>query len=429
MSKVQVSYCYDKPSALPDYVELTTLAAPLSLDSFDYNFFNLQSKSLWVSRASKEGTINQINDFKSIKTMLFRSCSAINVIVLPQNIDYRYNYTYIGVNTTSHKDYTRKAPIKDMLGICEAKIFSELIPGALPSLYYENTTTTINGQSLDASFYFEQGEAITLSDKSNKATTVLTRDRTFVTTLDIFSQKASFEAFLECISPKIPKQTYPDWLSAIDILDDKIQKLNINQSRAVIIREEEKIQAAEILLVQNQGYKSILCNNGGDLVEVVFELLQELLDCDLSNFHDTLKEDFEIKKDLITFIGEIKGVTSNVRSEHISQLDVHCQSYSDTLQEAEQEEKIKGLLIINHQRNVEPTTRQPIHDNQIALAKRNSSLIIETTELLKLFEWKRLGKISSQQICDIFSSSVGAFYCTEDILHTESVSDNSAFIV
>ena len=105
-------------------------------------------------------------------------------------------------------------------------------------------------------------------------------------------------------------------------------------------------------------------------------ILDELLDYDSSEFVDEKREDFLVKKEDITFIGEIKGVSSAIANKNVSQLDVHVQSYLDNLQEERKEEKVKGLLIINHQRNKPIEERQEVHEHQVNLAKRNVSLII-----------------------------------------------------
>ena len=66
--------------------------------------------------------------------------------------------------------------------------------------------------------------------------------------------------------------------------------------------------------------KSVLYTNGDELVQVVFEILEELLGCDLSQFVDLKKEDFLFTIEDTTFIGEIKGVNSNVKNPNITQL-------------------------------------------------------------------------------------------------------------
>lgn len=155
------------------------------------------------------------------------------------------------------------------------------------------------------------------------------------------------------------------------------------------------------------GYKSILYTNEDELVQVVMSILDELLDYDSSDFVDEKREDFLIKKENITFIGEIKGVSSAIANKNVSQLDVHVQSYLDNLQEEGIEEKVKGLLIINHQRNKPIEKRQEVHEHQINLAKRNGSLIIETQTLLKIFEKYKLGKITKEECKKLFENNVG----------------------
>ena len=127
----------------------------------------------------------------------------------------------------------------------------------------------------------------------------------------------------------------------------------------------------------------------------------------MSEFQDEKKEDFLIKLDGVTFIGEIKGITSNVKSEHVSQLDVHFQGYQDNLQENNCVENVKALLIINPFRNKRPIEREPIHEIQENLAKRNGSLIITTDNLLKMYDAFINGVIDGDTIKREFISQTG----------------------
>ena len=121
-----------------------------------------------------------------------------------------------------------------------------------------------------------------------------------------------------------------------------------------------------------------------------------MLGCDLSDFYDKKREDFKFEIGGKTFIGEIKGITPNVKKANISQLDVHVQEFLD------ENKDIKGdvvaLLIINHQRNKSLEDREPVMEDQIKLAERNGSLIVETITLLKLFE-QYLNKVKTREEC------------------------------
>lgn len=117
-------------------------------------------------------------------------------------------------------------------------------------------------------------------------------------------------------------------------------------------------------------------------------------------------EDFLTTVSDHTFIGEIKGVNHNVKSENVAQLDRHYQSYLDDNPDVN-EDKISALLIMNHQKNKPIPDREVVHERQIALAERNGSLIIETYALLKLFEKYLLGDKTREQCIEILSGNTG----------------------
>ena len=105
------------------------------------------------------------------------------------------------------------------------------------------------------------------------------------------------------------------------------------------------------------------------------------------------------------FIGEIKGVNHNVKSENVSQLDVHYQSFLED--SGKSENHVFALLIMNHQKNKDLTKREPVHENQVKLAKRNGSLIIDTFVLLKLFEKYKSEEISREYCMQLLKNNTG----------------------
>ena len=179
---------------------------------------------------------------------------------------------------------------------------------------------------------------------------------------------------------------YPEWIYKYNFNDDEIQNNNIEQAKEQIKLQKEIIEKANQKLQENLRYKSILYNNSNALVDVVFEILEYIFDISLSDFNDQKKEDFLFIKDGTTFIGEIKGVTSNIKYEHISQLEVHYSKYLDELQEKNRTEKIKKILIMNYERTKDIILRDEINKMQIDLAKKNETLIIDTKSLLMLYD-------------------------------------------
>ena len=199
----------------------------------------------------------------------------------------------------------------------------------------------------------------------------------------------------------------PEWVHNIIFLNDEEQKNEIKQNEELIENAKRRIIEANEILDKNMRYKSILYTNSDELVEVVFEILEKILGCDLSGFEDIKKEDFLIKMDNVTFIGEIKGVTSNIKYENISQVELHYRGYLDRLEENGQNENVKQILIMNPFRTKSLDKREPVCEDQIKLAVRNGCLIIETNTLLRIFEKFCNQEITIQQCVDVFSQKVG----------------------
>lgn len=200
---------------------------------------------------------------------------------------------------------------------------------------------------------------------------------------------------------------YPEWLYKYSFNDDDIQNNNIQQAKEQIEIQKDIIEQSNKKLQDNLRYKSILYNNSAALVEVVFEIIEYIFDISLSDFNDEKREDFLFKKDSITYIGEIKGVTSNVKYENISQLEVHYSKYLDKLQEEGATEQIKKILIMNYERTKDIILRDDINQMQIDLAIKNSTLIIDSKTLLIIYERLLQGKITKNKVIDYIKSSSG----------------------
>lgn len=93
----------------------------------------------------------------------------------------------------------------------------------------------------------------------------------------------------------------------------------------------------------------------------------------------------------ITFIGETKGIDTNIKSKNILLVDTHLQNYRDSLSEDGLMEKLKALLVNNPLRNKSLEDREPVHGQQIDLAKRYNCLIVLIQDLLKIYEMYKSG--------------------------------------
>ena len=378
------------------------LASPRALDEFDVNIIDLATPGLWENDEKHYSEVNDSNDLRSIRQMVINSKKAQIVYVLPMNHFFRF---YKGT-----KEYFRGLYIKDDLPSITKGILAQVLPKPLREdiLFYENTRTIIQGKEYEADLYFRDGiEAVTTSNLSEKITTIELSRGILATTLNIASSKDHLLNFVDYLFCDEDESDRPEWFDTIGFYDDSLQKEIISQREVEIERAQQAIESANDKLRKNDRYKSVLWTNGTMLVQVVFEILEQLLDCDLSEFEDKKNEDFLIRLSNCTLIGEIKGVTSNVKSEHIGQIEHHYQRYMDVIEEKGIAENVHQVLIINPFRTKEPNVREPVNEKQINLAKRNGCLIIETKTLLRIFEKYLEHRITSEQCVEVFCSKTG----------------------
>ncbi len=386
----------DKNFAGCDMV-INTFHDAQSLDEFDINIINLNSEAVWRNAGNNKSTVDIEKDLISLSSMIQNSSSTQIVIIFPQNVNFNYYY-YDG-------KYIRACELKDMLESMITYILPLLhYPLSSLTMYYENTKTKIDSQEIEASFHFYNYESTLLTSvKSNKATVIEWYDM-IITTLNLKNYD-DVMAFLSAINLLNKKEVIPEWIKTIKMFDDNAQSSIIEANRLTIQEAEENIGKAQEVLDKNNEYKSILYTQGDELAEVVFEIIEQMFGCDLSNFEDKYDEDFLFQAGGVTFIGEIKGVTPNVKNDNISQIDRHCQNYVEDHEE--EDGKIKGLLIINHQRNKPLQEREPVHERQVSLAERYEVLIIETPVLLKLFEKYRSGELSREKWLETVKGATG----------------------
>lgn len=380
-----------------------------ALDDFELCIIDLSTEDLWKYKGDSPTNINSFKDLLTLKEAIINSKKCKILFVFPQNEQFYYNYGYYHGN---EKSYLTSMQIKDI-----KKNIINIISNCLYELEninisYEKTNTAVNDSILGADFNFINisttgFKPVTYSNTSNKITTIK-KERVYLTTLDISMEEKHIINFIDIyLKDKTDKEKAPKWIDNIKFFNDEELDIKKNENISKIKEIENDNEQINRELEKNSEIKSILYTNGDELVKVVLHILDEILEYNSSTFVDEGREDFLIKKDDVTFIGEIKGVSSAAENKYISQLDVHVQSYLDEIQKDGIVENVKGVLIINHQRNKPIEERQKVHEHQIKLAKRNESLIIETTSLLKLYEKYKLGNVTKEECKNIFKNSIG----------------------
>lgn len=406
-------------------IDCSTLNAPKAFDAYDVNIINLQSKGIWENNKDSKAGINQINDFESLGKLISTRKKSQVIVLLPQNYDFYYDYY------SPSKKYYKALPLKDMLDILKSHILSKLFVGNWISHFdfiFGITQTLCNSSLFTADFSFEttSSDVLTKSKTSANKTTIKLKNNIILSTLHFDRFDTKLKDFLMCIGVDKTTEEIPEWLKAVELFDDKRQTEVVESATKEIDALRLKIDEANKKLEKNLVYKRALIDNGQPLVNIVFDMLEKMLGCDLSDFEDENKEDFLIKLNDVTFIGEIKGITSNIKSENVSQVDVHYQSYLDKLREDNITEEVKPILIINTFRTKPITEREEVHHIQIDLAIRNGSLIITTYELLKLFEAFLNNQTTTSKIIEVFKTKTGLF-STNDCLTKDE--DNSPYMI
>lgn len=351
---------------------------PQSLDEFDFNIISLQNQKIWVN-SSGNNYIDRIdldNDFESLQQIINRSNKCKILIIYPENYTFYTDYF--------QRDFGRSIPLKDMISQMQM-IITTLLGNPTEPVYYEPTNSIINSFDVESDFCFENTENDLICSKSKKCTAKLFNSKIALTTIKISNiTKESLTQIYDTFFPS-EKTDAPDWFYSEKYFDDEsLNEHKLNQQK-IIKTAKEEIETIDNNLEKNNLYKSILYTTGDELVEVVFLILEKMLGINLNGFEDKKKEDFAFTIGEDHFIGEIKGVNTNIKNVNVSQLDTHVQDYLDN-NEAVDAKNVYGILIMNHQKNRPPKDREAVHEQQISLAKRNHSLIIDTPNLLSLFE-------------------------------------------
>ena len=388
----------------------STFGEPMSFDMFDINIISLQDSGIWCNNTNSVSSINIINDFESIEKIIEKTTKSKTVIFLPINYDFLFLQSYVPGKNGYH--FSQKKKLKDMLDILYTYILSKIVPRNYNpyKLIYEKSITRFQKTEFNSDFCFEySGTILSSTEESNKATTIEYKKNIYLSTINICEKPSKFSDFLKLIGLDTTVQQFPEWLKDIEFFDDNEQKANKLKGEQDKQNAIELINKSEDNILKNLKYKSILTETGDNLVSVVFDILEQILNCNLTNFKDKKKEDFLVEKEEVVFIGEIKGINTNVKNANISQLDVHYQNYMEETYGENNTAEVVPLLIIATFRDKPLNEREPVQEQQIKLADRNGCTIITTDILLYIYDLFLKHKITSVDIVSKLKNKVGLF--------------------
>lgn len=369
-----------------------------TFDEYDLNIIDLSYSYIWRNVHGRTSEINIEKDFLSLAEEIFTSNQNI-LIILPQNIDF---ITYC--NRPQDKAHYK---IKDIKSNVMQIIYDKLY-NVNYAISYGTSKTVINNSIIPADFYFDsvkENEIVTSSEKGSRVTTIK-RKNVYVTTLNLMNNIDNLLEYIDAIFQN--KQTHePEWLDDIIFHDDSDLLKQKEECEKQIVNINNKLKNINENLDKNKHIKSILYTSGDELVNIVNSILEEILEYSLKDFKDECEEDFLIKKENVTFIGEIKGINTNVKRNNITQTSTHVALYLDKLEEQGIKENTKGILIINHQRDIPIKDRVEIPDNVLKIANINNILVIQTIDLLKIYEKYLNKEYTTDDIINIFTTQKG----------------------
>lgn len=401
MEKIQIiTYQVGELNNYKTIADVNSFNTPNSLDNYNINIIDLSHKDMWNNTKSSTAASNieLENDFLSIKTMIENSNKSKILVCLPQNAILHCS------KYSAKNNYELKNILNTFINILK-----NLIPIEDIKIFYENNKTKVYDNYVESAFGFLNTSYTEITKSTSDKITTIGKDKLIITSIKLINNSNSSLVldYLKMIGLIQEKSEIPEWVRKYKFYDDEKQMEKVENAKEQIKKEKEKIDKANTILERNLHYKSILYTNSDELVSVVFEIIEELFDISLKEFKDEKKEDFNFKKDGITYIGEIKGVTSNVKNEHISQLDEHYSKYLDILQEEGRTEDIRKILIMNYERTRDINERNEIHIMQDEMAKKRDTLIIDTKSLLELYELSLNNKDNKTNIIDYINNTIG----------------------
>ena len=371
---------------------ISKISEPRSFDEFDYNIVDFNDGQLWKFDKNKSICLD-IKGFARLLSKILKETKKSNtLIIMPQNI------TTGEIGGDGWTISTSNIKISSIIQYFPDSL-SPMIRN-FPTIRYEKSVTKIDDDIFLSDFVFDESIYRSLKKSNGGKDVILDIEGIYVTTLDI-KDNNEVGVMLDFILSQYHKSIAPEWISNIEYFSN----------RSYLSEKDEILKQLDVLekeISKNNRFKSILYSNGDELVGVVKEILVDIFKLPDSHFTDVKKEDFRFECGDINFIVEIKGINTNVKDSNIAQCKKHV---TDLIAEDDTKspDNVKGLLIINPQRNIEPSKREPIHANQISYATKDGILIITTLELLKLYQAYTKDGTVSNACFDTFKNNVGEF--------------------
>lgn len=378
---------------------------------FDINIYDLRDSELWKNSGKEPNKVNITPDLKRIYNMVNEAESSEHIFLLPRDLNFKYRYEFQG----NHKTYISRIRLKDIIGLFN-EILNDLIPVKI-DVKYERTSYKLNEEEVQSDFIFIKKTSnkitfdeadyddILFTEKSRKMVGIK-KENISVLTLDIKKNVQLEEIFKHLSVIPSYEANKPEWFNTISKFDDEDLINSLSDNKLKIDELEANSDRLLNKLDENNRFKSILYLNGEVLVEIVVDILKNLFEENFDDFVDIKNEDYLFKFNGSYFIFEIKGVATNVKITHLTQLEHHSMHFLERPEHDQHDIDLNKILIINHQKDKNPSDREPVNNNVIKDARNKYGiLILETNFLLDLLEKKKRNELKLIQIIDLFKST------------------------
>lgn len=397
----------EKNNPLPN-ITFNKFDSPQSFDDYDINIIDISRPSTWYYYGSSPVRLNIEKDILSIADMIEVSSSNI-LLLLPQNVTYYYNYGKPTYSPHAIEKYQSKTELKNDISLFNSTIGKFLNRTFKdPIIMYNKTSTLIQDITISSDFVFSQkamGEHITLAN-NGKSVTTLNYNDVYLTTVNLSDNNyINLNSFLKEIKWLSNQEEYPEWLYSEKLLDDEVLLANIEKLKTEKEIIETEIRENRSKINENLYYKSILYSTGDQLVDVVNHMLDEMVGYEFDKFVDKKEEDFCIEKEDCVFLGEIKGISSNVKRSNITQTAMHRDLYLEI--EGNEHKNVLAIAIINRQRNKPLKEREVVPEDIKKVAKLHDVLLITSETFLKIYEKFRNGELKAEDIKELLLNQKG----------------------
>ena len=379
--------------------KVNKLSSPESFDDYNVNIIDLSDANNWQNMGTSLQNINNLSDIKTLSAMIKKTNNKV-LVILPQNISFKYNWGYVG----SGKNYTQSIELKNNISLINSII--EILIGTNFKnswLMYNKTKSKVQGDVLTCDFIFQNinTEQSVILSTTGTSTTTINYLGLYFTTLKLQSEENILNIVREVGWNSSSDNNCPEWMSDVDILDDKeLHNKYENNSKQIdcLIKEQSDLEEK---MATNNFFKSILYKTGDDLVSVVNAMLKEMVGYKYEEFSDAKEEDFLFENNGVFYIGEIKGISSNVKRSNILQTAMHKSLFLELA--GNENKKVNAIAIINRQRTLPLGERDNITQDVEKLANTNEVLLITAETFLCIFENFRNEKLNSQDIIQLFN--------------------------